>query len=93
MKPAARENKLSMKNSSYLTDVLRGIGGLTVLVVVENCGIKRNFVKGFRLKCDKCGSEEVEIINHRACEMAAECGNHTIEAHCLICDSTALVIE
>lgn len=64
-----------------------------MLVVVENCGLKRKLVKGFGLKCDKCGSEEVEIINHRACEMAADCCNQTIEAHCLVCDSTALVIE
>ncbi|WP_312201344.1 hypothetical protein [Anaerospora hongkongensis] len=64
-----------------------------VLVVVENCGIKRKIVKGFNLKCEKCGSEEVEIINHGACEMAGECGNQTVEAHCLICDSTALILE
>jgi hypothetical protein len=61
--------------------------------VVENCGIKRKSIKGFKLTCDKCGAEEVEIINHRACEMAEDCSNKTIEAHCLVCDSTAILIE
>lgn len=61
--------------------------------IVENCGIKRMSVMGFRLKCEKCGKEEVEIINHHACEMSEACGNTTIELHCLACDSTAILVE
>jgi hypothetical protein len=64
-----------------------------MISLVENCGIKRKVAIGFRLKCEKCGAEEVEIINHRACEMAEACGNNTVELHCLACDSTAILVE
>jgi hypothetical protein len=64
-----------------------------MISLVENCGIRRKVVIGFRLKCEKCGAEEVEIINHRACEMTEACGNNTVELHCLACDSTAILVE
>lgn len=61
--------------------------------VVENCGLKRKSVKGFLMQCDKCGSQEVEIINHRDCNMSAACNMKSIEIHCLGCDGTAILIE